>query len=140
MDERAMKSFKLTAVVSGFDGRSDADAWLTKFDLVIGLQGLSEQEASMPPILLKGLPYQHLRRMDAFTPYVRLLLMRWYGEQIHSYLTEIPNMSRLANIQSEVFAKRAFVTSLQHEVSKEMRSLPNVEKLPLEDLASRVGH
>ena len=71
--------------------------------------------------------------MDPFTAYELLKTKHWNGEQIDVYVTELRKLVRIAGL-SETAVKRAFITGLPSNVSKELRSLPDVEKMKLSNI------
>ncbi len=156
--EMTSKIIKFTDIVPIFDGTGDVEDWITKFELVCKLQDVESQAATILPMMLTGSALstymemgakekldadfitRRLRRvfgMDPFVAYERLTQMRWGGEAIDVYLNKIRCLARTAGIKDDVIVKRAFVTTLPPIISKDLRSLPDIETLGVEDLVTR---
>ena len=61
----------------------------------------------------------------------------WRDEPVDVYLTDLRRLARLAGVTSDTLLLRAFVVGLPAAVTRELRALPGMERMPLSDVVKR---
>ena len=74
---------------------------------------------------------------NPFRAYEELCRRVWRDEPVDVYLTDLRRLARLAGVTSELLLLRAFIVGLPSVVSRELRALPGVERMPLSDVVER---
>ena len=140
-----------------FDGTGDVIQWLTKLDLVAKLRKI-KNVAEVIPLFLEGPAFSVYSEMaegekqdaacirqamitafatNPFRAYEEMCRRVWRDEPVDVYLTDLRRLARLAGVTSELLLLRAFVVGLPSAVSRELRALPGVERMPLSDVVER---
>lgn len=148
---------KISDLLRPFDGTGDVVQWLTKLELVAELREIRDVAKTLP-LFLEGAAFAVYNELDSerkgsaasikealekafstnpFQAYEQLCRRVWRDEPVDVYMTDLRRLARLAGITSDVMLLRAFVVGLPPTVSRELRALPDVDKLPLSSVVER---
>ena len=148
---------KLGEVLKTFDGADEVESWLVKVELVARLRNIKD-EAALIPMFLEGDALavylqmseadqkestkikERLREAfgeDGFTAYIKFQHKKWEGEPIDVYITTLRKLAKAAKLEGEMIIKRAFIVGLPSSVSKELRSMENIEDIDSAELISK---
>ena len=152
-----MAGLQFKDFLQSFDGTGDVIQWLTKVDLVARLRKI-RNVAEVIPLFLEGAAFSvynelaEAEKRDAgcikqaltaafatnpFRAYEEMCKRVWRDEAVDVYLTDLRRLARLAGVTSDLLLLRAFVVGLPSVVSRELRALPGVERMPLSDVVER---
>ena len=152
-----MAGLQIKDFLQSFDGTGDVVQWLTKVELVAKLRKI-RNVAEVIPLFLEGTAFSVYNEMadaekqdadcikqalttafatNPFRAYEEMCRRVWRDEPVDGYLTDLRRLARLAGVTSELLLLRAFVVGLPQTVSRELRALPGVERMPLSDLVER---
>ena len=136
-------------VIKPFDGEGDVVAWLRKVELVAKLKKVSDV-ATLIPLYLEGdalALYLELSNDDQadkdiikrklmeafadgpFSAYAKLSRIRWSGEQVDVYATEIRRLAGLAGFTDEGLGrivKLTFVNGFPDSISTSLQQIPSI--------------
>ena len=152
-----MAGLQVKDFLQSFDGTGDVVQWLTKVDLVAKVRKI-RNVAEVIPLFLEGSAFAVYNEMgdtekksaecirrtlttafatNPFRAYEEMCRRVWQDEPVDVYLTDLRRLARLAGVTSDLLLLRAFVVGLPPIVSRELRALPGVERMPLSDLVER---
>ena len=148
---------KLNDVLKPYSGEGDIEEWLLKVDLVAKLQKIKdvasfirmflEEDAltvyhQIPDEDAKNVDRIKLRLREAFgedpfNAYEKFCQKKWKGESVDVFITNLRKLAKSAGIKEETVIKRAFVTGMPKVVAKEIRAMPSIELINVEDILVR---
>jgi hypothetical protein len=152
-----MNGIKLRDVIQAFNGEGDIETWLTKVSMVANLNKI-KNEADFIPLFLEGSALAVFQQMkdddkkvalkvkerlreafgeDPFVAYTKFSTLKWLGESVDVYATELGRLLRIAGIEDETILKRAFVLGLPLEVGKDLRALKKIEVMSMPYIVTR---
>ena len=152
-----MAGLQVKDFLQPFDGTGDVIQWLTKVDLVLKLKKI-RNAAEVIPLFLEGAAFSVYKELadaekedagcvrqaltaafatNPFRAYEEMCQRVWRDEPVDVYLTDLRRLARLAGITSDTLLLRAFVVGLPSSVSRELRALPGVDRMPLSDIVER---
>ena len=137
-------------------GQGDVIQWLTKLDFVAKLRKI-KNVAEVILLFLEGPAFSVYSEMagekqdascirqamttafatNPFHAYEEMCRRVWRDEPVDVYLTDLRRLALLAGVTSELLLLRAFVVGLPSAVSRELRALSGVERMPLSDVVER---
>ena len=156
----AAKKLSTDKIITGFSGDGDVAAWLAKVELVARLTG-EKDLATFIPLYLEGsalalyLELAEEKRADAallkkellrafsdgeVKSFSRLKLVRWAGESIDVFATDIRKLARCSGFEGdglEQMVKLAFVTGFPDGISVALQQTPDFEAQKVSDLIPR---
>ena len=156
----AKMATNLDRVLKPYDGEGDIMAWLAKVELVAKLTKTSDV-ASLIPLYLEGgalAVYLELSTEDQqdvqklkkalmrafsdspFTAFNKIKGLRWAGEPVDIYATELRKLARESGFEGEALehiVRLAFITGLPENVSVELQQIENAESVPVSELLAR---
>lgn len=153
----AMK--RIEDMIRSFDGTDgNVDTWLRKVKLVANLKNI-EELASFIPLYLEGpafAVYDQLSEtakqssgsiekallsafaQDQFSAYDSFRTRSWTpGEAVDVFLADLRRLSRLAQIESDVVIRCAFICGLPVDVSAQLRASAQISSLELTKVAEQ---
>ena len=74
---------------------------------------------------------------NPFRAYEELMQCKWDGESVDVFLSRLRKLAKHAGVESDDLLRRAFVVGLPAYVSRELRSLPNIENAKIPSLLAR---
>ena len=147
-------------MIRPFTGEGDVVAWIEKVKLVAKLQKI-EDLASFLPLYLEGDALAiYLEMGDAgqrnagkietrlreaftdgpFTAYGKLCRLRWSGEQVDVYATEIRRLAGLSGFKGadlERIVKLTFVNGFPDHISMELQQVEDIVSLSMSEVLTR---
>ena len=147
-------------MVKSYSGQGDLVAWLTKAKLVAKLANI-EDLASFIPLYLEGEALSIFLEMsdsdqqsaqkiegrlkEAFTDgpfisYAKLVNLKWNGESVDVYATEIRRLVGLSGISgtdANALIKLAFVHGFPESIRVELQQVDNIADMSVADLLPR---
>lgn len=147
-------------VIRPYNGEGDIMAWLSKLELVAKLTKI-ENMANLIPLYLEGgalavylempaevqadaelLKKGLLRAFSdsAFTAFNKLKGLRWKGESVDIYATELRKLARECGFQGDALehvVRLALVTGVPDSVSVELQQVDGAEDVPVSELLAR---
>ncbi|KAK3884733.1 hypothetical protein Pcinc_011050 [Petrolisthes cinctipes] len=145
-------------MIKPFTGEGDVVAWLTKVRLVARLMKVSDV-ANLIPLYLEGDALALFLEMDesaqsdadkiearlkeayadgTFTAFGKLVQMKWMGEQVDVFATEIRRFARLAGFKDDLekIVKLTFVNVFPENISVALQQVPNILTMPMSEVVS----
>ena len=143
-----------------FDGEGDLMAWLAKAKLVAKLAKISDL-ACFLPLYLEGnalAVYLEMPEKDracavkieeklkdafsdsAFVAYSKLAKLKWSGEPVDVFATEVRRLVGLCGLKGEgadISSRLAFITGFPEAIRVELEQIEGVEKMTVADLLPR---
>ena len=162
---RQFCKMELHRVIKPFSGvgSTDITAWLTKVELVATLANIKQEDlVSVIPLYLEGgalAVYLEMCKADRddivklkkaltrafsdspFTAYSKLKGMRWAGEPVDIFVTDVRKLVKESGFEEgehmERVVRLAFVTAMPEKVSAELQQVKNVEDVAVAELLDR---
>jgi len=150
----------LDKVIKPYDGEGDVMAWLSKIELVAKLTKTADL-ARLIPLYLEGGALAVYLEMSTdvqedveklkkgltrafsdsmFTAFSKLKGLRWSGESVDIYATELRKLARECGFEGEALehvVRLAFVMGVPESVSVDLQQVEEVETVPVSDLLTR---
>lgn len=147
-------------MIKPFNGEGDVVAWLKKVTLVARLQKVKDL-ASLIPLYLEGSALalflelspaeqedaiiiqsklQEAFSDDPFTAFRKLSVLKWTGESVDVFATELRRLAGLAKMTGEgleQLVKLSFINAFPDNIGIALQQLPNVLKLEMSDILDR---
>ena len=146
-------------MIRPFNGEGDIVGWVEKVKLVAALTGVTDV-AKLLPLYLEGPALSVYLEMAAgekgkidsivgrlkevycestFVAHVKLTRLKWTGEPVDEFATEIRRLAGLAGFVDEVerVTRLTFVNSFPDHISVELQQVPGVDGMAMSELLPR---
>ena len=146
-------------MVKPFNGEGDVLAWLEKVQLVAELSGVTEL-AKFIPLFLEGsalsvyleltkdeklVPGTIIARLkevysdSVFVAFRKVMSMRWMGEPIDAFVTEIRRLAGLAGFVGEIenVVRLTFINSFPDSISIELQQIDGIATMDMSKIITK---